>query len=64
MKWSKFFLNFLFPENCKICQKFLHYNEALICTDCFLKLPFLKFYCSKCGNPFDEMLENFSIGYK
>ncbi len=59
MKWSKFFLNFLFPENCKICQKLLHYNESLICTDCFLKLPFLKFYCSKCGNPFDEMLEDF-----
>lgn len=59
MKWTKLILNFFFPENCKICQKSLNYEESLVCNNCFSKLPFLKMYCSRCGTPLDEILEKY-----
>lgn len=59
MKWVKKFLNFFFPESCKICQKTLENNDILVCAECFQKLPFIKIYCKRCGNPLEESLINY-----
>lgn len=63
MKWVKSFLNFFFPETCKICQKPLKGEEVLICEECFEKLPFIKIYCSRCGTPLEESLKDY-LPYK
>jgi len=59
VKWLKDILNFLFPENCKICQRPLNKNEVLVCSKCFDTLPFIKIHCLKCGNPLDETLKDY-----
>lgn len=59
MKWVKKLLNFFFPENCKVCQKTLGNNDVLVCSECFQKLPFIKIYCRRCGNPLEESLTNY-----
>jgi len=51
VKWLNNLLNFLFPSFCKLCEKPLSDKEILVCKECFHKLPILKSYCKKCGNP-------------
>jgi ComF family protein len=59
VKWVKKFLNFFFPESCKICQKPLENDDIFVCAECFQKLPFMKIYCKRCGNPLEESLINY-----
>jgi ComF family protein len=61
VKWFKNFLHFFFPESCKICQKSLTKKEALVCEECFKKLPFIKIYCSRCGTPLEESLKDYLL---
>jgi len=61
VKWFKNFLHFFFPESCKICQKPLKDEEILVCGNCFKGLPFIKIYCSRCGNPLEEALIDYLL---
>lgn len=48
----KFFLNFLFPNKCIICENYA--NQGKICSTCWGNLNFITKPCCKiCGFPFD-----------